>query len=59
MIRESVKDDIVFTLYLCPTCQYITENDLESGDGFSEGDLCERATEIEAEQALKGAQHEK
>lgn len=58
MVRETVKDDIIFTTYLCSTCQYISANELEYGDEYCEGDLYERAMEIEAEQALKGAQHE-
>lgn len=46
MLREAVKDDIIFTSYLCPTCRYI------SADEFGEGDLYEIAVEIEAEKAL-------
>lgn len=49
MIREAVKDDVIFTLYLCPTCQYISSHELEHGDEYCEGDLYERAVEIEAE----------
>ena len=52
MLRETVKDDVIFTAYLCPTCQYIASRELESGDEFGEGDLYERAVEIEAEKAL-------
>lgn len=51
MLRSCVKDDIVFTVYLCPTCEYISSRELESGDEFGEGDLYERAVEIEAEKA--------
>lgn len=49
MFRECVKDDVIFTAYLCPTCQYIASRELEYGDEFCEGDLYERAVEIEAE----------
>lgn len=49
MLRSCVKDDIVFTTYLCPTCRYIVNRELEDGDTFSEGSLYERAVEIEAE----------
>ena len=52
MIRETVKDDILFTAYLCPTCRYISEHELEWMDEYSEGVLYDRAMEIEAEQAL-------
>ena len=54
MICETVKDDILFTAYLCLTCRYISEHELDWMDGFCEGDLYDRAIEIEAEQALKG-----
>ena len=47
MVRESVKDDVVFTVYLCPTCYRITCDELEYGDEYCEGDLYERAVEIE------------
>ncbi len=49
MLRSCVKDDVVFTAYLCPTCRYIASRELESGDEFCEGDLYERAVEMEAE----------
>ena len=50
MLRETVKDDIIFTAYLCPTCQKVVCD--RSGDEFCEGDLYELA--IEAEQTEKG-----
>ena len=50
MLRETVKDDIIFTAYLCSTCQEIVEE--RSGDEFCEGDLYELAVEAEAEKAL-------
>lgn len=50
MLREAVKDDIIFTAYLCPTCQKIVHD--RSGDEFCEGDLYELA--LETEQILKG-----
>lgn len=53
MLRSCVKDDTVFTTYLCPTCQYICSRELESGDEFCKGDLYERAVEIEAERSKK------
>lgn len=49
MLRSCVKDDIVFTAYLCPTCQDVSRE--VSGDEFSEGSLYERAVEIEAERS--------
>ena len=49
MLRETVKDDVIFTAYLCPTCQKVVCE--ISGDEFCEGDLYELA--IEAEQILK------
>lgn len=49
MLRSCVKDDIVFTAYLCPTCQNVSSE--VSGDEFSEGSLYERAVEIEAERS--------
>ena len=45
MLRETVKDDIVFTAYLCPTCQKVVYE--RSGDEFCEGDLYELAVEVE------------
>lgn len=51
MLREAVKDDIVFTAYLCQTCQKVMCE--RSGDEFGEGDLYELAIEAEAEKALK------
>ena len=45
MIRETVKDDIIFTAYLCPTCQVIAH---DRGEEFCEGDLYELAIEAEA-----------
>ncbi len=50
MLRETVKDDIIFTSYLCPTCQKVVYE--RSGEEFCEGDLYELA--VEAEQILKG-----
>lgn len=50
MLREAVKDDIVFTAYICQTCQAVM-NDI-SGEEFCEGDLYELAVEFEAEEAL-------
>lgn len=50
MLRSTVKDDIIFTDYLCPTCQKVSYE--ISGDDFCEGDLYELA--VEAEQILKG-----
>ena len=47
MLRETIKDDIIFTAYLCLTCQKIVCD--RSGDEFCEGDLYELA--IEAEKA--------
>ena len=52
MLRETVKDDIIFTAYLCPTCQKVVYE--RSGDDFGEGDLYELA--VGAEQALKGGE---
>ena len=49
MLREAVKDDIIFTAYLCPTCQKVVSE--ISGDEFCEGDLYELA--IETEQSKK------
>lgn len=49
MLRETVKDDVIFTVYLCPTCQDIAYE--RSGEEFREGDLYELA--VEAEAALK------
>lgn len=49
MIRETVMDDIMFTAYLCSTCQKISYE--RSGEEFREGDLYELA--VEFEQALK------
>lgn len=54
MLRSCVKDDVIFTAYLCPTCQYIASRELASGDEFGEGDLYERAIEIEAEKSTRG-----
>ena len=54
MLREAVKDDIVFTAYICQTCQEIMYD--ISFDDFFEGDLYETAVKIEkmdAEKALK------
>jgi hypothetical protein len=51
MLRSCVKDGDVFTMYLCPTCQYIYSRELESGDEFCKGDLYERAVEVEAERS--------
>ena len=51
MLREAVKDDIVFTAYICQTCQEVMNE--RSGDEFSEGDLYELDIEAEAEKALK------
>lgn len=48
MLRESVKDDIVFTVYLCPTCQHVSQS-LSWNDEFGEGDLYDSALEFEAE----------
>lgn len=53
MIRETVKDDVIFTAYLCPTCNHITRNELEYGDEYCKGDLYDRAVEIEAEDGEK------
>ena len=50
MLRETVKDDEIFTAYLCSTCQEIAYE--RSGEEFCEGDLYELA--VEAEAALKG-----
>ena len=50
MLRSTVKDDIIFTAYLCPTCQKVVRE--RSGDEFYEGDLYELA--VEAEQIEKG-----
>lgn len=50
MLREAVKDDIIFTAYLCSTCQKIVRD--RSGDEFCEGDLYELA--LETEQIWKG-----
>ena len=49
MLRECVKDEIVFTAYLCLTCQHISQS--LSGDEFGEGDLYESALEFEAERS--------
>ncbi len=51
MLRETVKDDIIFTAYLCQTCQDVM-NEI-GGEDFCEGDLYESAVEAEAEKALK------
>ena len=45
MLRETVKYDIIFTDYLCPTCQKVSCE--RSGDDFGEGDLYELAVEYE------------
>ena len=50
MLRSTVKDDIIFTDYLCPTCQKVSRE--RSGDDFGEGDLYELA--VEFERILKG-----
>ena len=50
MLRETVKDDIIFTVYLCPTCQKVVYE--ISGEDFCEGDLYEQA--VEAERIEKG-----
>lgn len=50
MFRETVKDDIIFNAYLCPTCQKVADE--ISGEEFCEGDLYELA--IEYEQIEKG-----
>lgn len=50
MLRSTVKDDIIFTAYLCPTCQKVVCE--SSGDDFCEGDLYELA--VETEQTEKG-----
>lgn len=52
MLRETVKDDIIFTAYICKTCQEVM-NEI-SGDEFCEGALYELA--VEAEQILKGGE---
>ena len=52
MLRETVKDDIIFTAYLCKTCQEVM-NEI-SGEEFCEGDLYELA--VEAEQIEKGGE---
>jgi hypothetical protein len=52
MLRETVKDDVIFTAYLCPTCQKVSYE--RSGDDFCEGDLYELA--VEAEQIEKGGE---
>jgi hypothetical protein len=46
MLRETVKDDIIFTIYLCQTCQDIM-NEI-GGEDFGEGDLYELSVEAEA-----------
>lgn len=51
MLRSSIKDDIIFTAYLCPTCQKVA-SERRGRDEFYEGDLYELA--IEAEQLLRG-----
>lgn len=48
MLRQAVKDDIIFTVYLCPTCQEVMCE--RSDDEFCEGDLYELA--VESEKAL-------
>jgi hypothetical protein len=50
MLRETVKDDIIFTVYLCQTCQDVMNE--RSGEDFCEGDLYELSVEAEAEKAL-------
>lgn len=52
MLRSCVKEDIVYTAYLCPTCRYIVDHELEVWETFSEGNLYERAVEIEAERSM-------
>lgn len=47
MLREAVKDDIIFTAYICKTCQEVMNE--RSGDEFCEGDLYELAVEYENE----------
>ena len=49
MLRQTVKDDIIFTAYLCKTCQDVMSE--RSGDDFGEGDLYELAIEAEAERS--------
>lgn len=51
MLREAVKDDIIFTVYFCQTCQEVMCE--MSDEEFCEGDLYESAIEIEFEKALK------
>lgn len=51
MLRHAVKDDVIFTAYLCPTCQAVMKED--SGEEYCEGDLYELAVEAEAEKALR------
>ena len=51
MLRSCVKEDIVYTAYLCPTCRYIVDHELKVLEDFSEGNLYERAVEIEAERS--------
>lgn len=51
MLREIVKDDAVFTVYLCSTCQQLVYE--RSGEEFGQGDLYELA--IEEEQIMRKA----
>lgn len=53
MILATRKDGNVFTVHYCMTCKYIANNERGYLYDFGEGDLYERAMEIEAEQALE------
>lgn len=51
MLYETVKDDIIFSAYLCKTCQSVMND--RSGDEFGEGDLYEAAIEFEQERSSR------
>ena len=53
MLRETVKDDVIFTAYFCQTCIEVMNE--RSGEEFCEGDLYESAVEKETE---KGGEEE-
>ena len=48
MERSCVADGILWTCYLCETCQEVSR-ELDYGDEYSFGDLRERTLEIEAQ----------
>lgn len=47
MLREGVVDDVIFTVYLCETCQEVQRNFEFMDEEFCFGDLLEDALEYE------------